>query len=205
MQFFLTVPHDSAEEPTMASMDPAELEAALAAVEEFNTDLHKAGAFRFAGRRRRGFDGEPPLFTDFGHIALGAPRNRALAANRNPSVFDLGLCGPLRADLRRRTDYCGRFRTPTLRNVALRKTFFHNGVFHSLADVVRFYARRDTHPSEFYPGGAKFDDLPGAYRANVNTDPPFGRRPGDAPALDDDEIEAVVAFLHTLTDADLAR
>ncbi len=49
MQFFLTVPHDSAEEPTMASMDPAELEAALAAVEEFNNDLHKSGAFRFAG------------------------------------------------------------------------------------------------------------------------------------------------------------
>jgi hypothetical protein len=30
-QFFLTVSHDSAEEPTMASMDAAELEAALAA------------------------------------------------------------------------------------------------------------------------------------------------------------------------------
>ena len=49
MQFFLTVPHDSAEEPTMASMDPAELGAALAAVEKFNTELHESGAFRFAG------------------------------------------------------------------------------------------------------------------------------------------------------------
>ena len=49
MQFFLTVPHDSAEEPTMASMDPAELEAALAAVEEFNNDLHKSGAFASPG------------------------------------------------------------------------------------------------------------------------------------------------------------
>ena len=49
MQFFLTVPHDTAEEPTMESMDPADLEAALAAVEEFNTALHESGAFRFAG------------------------------------------------------------------------------------------------------------------------------------------------------------
>ena len=49
MQFFLTVPHDSAEEPTMESMDPGDLEAALAAVEEFNSDLNKSGAFRFAG------------------------------------------------------------------------------------------------------------------------------------------------------------
>ena len=49
MQFFLTVPHDSAEEPTMASMDPAELEAALAAVEEFNADLRR---FRGVSVRR---------------------------------------------------------------------------------------------------------------------------------------------------------
>jgi hypothetical protein len=49
MQFFLTVPHDSADEPTMASMDAAELEAALAAVEEFNNELNKSGAFVFAG------------------------------------------------------------------------------------------------------------------------------------------------------------
>jgi hypothetical protein len=49
MQFFLTVPHDSAEEPTMASMNPAELEAALAAVQQFNTELNESGAFRFAG------------------------------------------------------------------------------------------------------------------------------------------------------------
>jgi hypothetical protein len=48
-QFFLTVPHDSAAEPTVASMDAAELEAALAAVEEFNNHLQRSGAFRFAG------------------------------------------------------------------------------------------------------------------------------------------------------------
>ncbi len=49
MQFFLTVPHDTAEEPTMASMDAADLEAALAAVNRFNTDLEESGAFVFAG------------------------------------------------------------------------------------------------------------------------------------------------------------
>jgi cytochrome c peroxidase len=149
-------------------------------------------------------DGAFPLFTDFGHIALGVPRHRGLAANADQKAFDLGLCGPLRTDLRERDDYCGRFRTPTLRNVVLRHSFFHNGVFHSLDQVLRFYARRDTHPAEFYPA-AKYDDLPSRYHANVNTDPPFDRRPGDMPALDDDEIAAVIAFLGTLTDADLAR
>ena len=48
-QYFLTLPHDSAEEPTMASMDPAELEAVKAVAGEFMTDLEKAGALRFAG------------------------------------------------------------------------------------------------------------------------------------------------------------
>lgn len=51
-QYFLTVPHDSADEPTMASMqesDPAELAAVVAAVDEFNTALKAAGALLFAG------------------------------------------------------------------------------------------------------------------------------------------------------------
>ncbi|GAA1723656.1 YciI family protein [Isoptericola hypogeus] len=48
-QYFLTLPHDSAEEPTMASMDPAELEAVMAAVGEFNTALQESGALLFLG------------------------------------------------------------------------------------------------------------------------------------------------------------
>ncbi|MBO0979010.1 YciI family protein [Microbacterium sp. SD291] len=51
-QYFLTVPHDSATEPTMESMqefDPAELAAVFAAVDEFNTALKDSGAFLFAG------------------------------------------------------------------------------------------------------------------------------------------------------------
>jgi cytochrome c peroxidase len=158
-------------------------------------------------------DGAFPLFTDFGFIALGVPRNRDLPANADPAFHDLGLCGPYRTDFslgtRQRDGYCGLFRTPTLRNVALRRSFFHNGVYHSLDEVLRFYVRRDTHPGEFYPRDAqarvrKFDDLPERYHANVNRDPPFDRGPGDALALDDAEIADVIAFLHTLTDADLA-
>ena len=47
-QYFLTVPHDTETEPTMATMDPAELEAVLAAVDAFNAELKDAGAFVFA-------------------------------------------------------------------------------------------------------------------------------------------------------------
>ena len=51
-QYFLTIPHDTADEPTMesmAEMDPAELEAMMAAVDAFNTGLKDAGAFVHAG------------------------------------------------------------------------------------------------------------------------------------------------------------
>lgn len=152
----------------------------------------------------RAKDGSPPLFTDFGLIALGVPRNRALAANRDPRFFDLGACGPWRTDLAGRDEFCGLFRTPTLRNVATRQTFFHNGIYRSLEDVLRFYVERDTNPERFYPVVAsrvrKFDDLPKQYWDNINTDPPFDRRRGGQPALDESEIRDVVAFLRTLTD-----
>ncbi|GAB2717714.1 YciI family protein [Nocardia thraciensis] len=51
-QYFLTLPHDTAEETTMESMqdmDPAELEKMMAAVEKFNNDLIAAEALVNAG------------------------------------------------------------------------------------------------------------------------------------------------------------
>jgi hypothetical protein len=48
-QFLLSVPHDSDEEPTMESMDPAELEAAMAATGAIIEELTSTGAFVFAG------------------------------------------------------------------------------------------------------------------------------------------------------------
>ncbi|MFB7797071.1 YciI family protein [Isoptericola sp. NPDC056134] len=47
--YLLSVPHDSESEPTMATMDPAELEATLAAVGAFNESLEAADALRCAG------------------------------------------------------------------------------------------------------------------------------------------------------------
>jgi cytochrome c peroxidase len=156
-------------------------------------------------RSQPGNDGTPPQFTDYGLIAIGVPRNRAIPANADPGFFDLGACGPLRIDLAGHSDYCGRFVTPSLRNVALRQNFFHNGVAHTLRDAVAFYVERDTDPGKWYPRDAagmiqKFDDLPAPYRANVNMEPPFGGKPGEPPLLSADEISDIIAFLNTLTD-----
>lgn len=156
-------------------------------------------------RSVRGKDGTSPQFTDYGLIALGLPRNPKIPANADPNFFDLGACGPLRTDLAQHGEYCGRFLTPTLRNVALRQTFFHNGKVHSLREAVEFYVERDTDPGKWYPHDPdgrvqKFDDLPPAYRDNINMEPPFGGSPGDLPKLSASEIDDVIAFLKTLTD-----
>jgi cytochrome c peroxidase len=153
-----------------------------------------------------GADGTPPLFTDFQFEALGAPRNPALQANADADYHDLGVCGPYRADMRQDTQYCGMFLTPTLRNTARRRVFFHNGVFTSLQQVMDFYAFRDVAPEKIYPRNAdgtvaKYDDLPKPYWPNVDvTDPPFDRAPGDQPAMTRAEEQDIIAFLGTLTD-----
>lgn len=146
------------------------------------------------------------LFTDFSYDNLGVPRNGAIAFNADASFFDGGLCGATRTDLAARTDLCGAFKVPSLRNVALRKRFFHNGVFDSLEQVIRFYVTRDTEPQRWYPldttgATVAYDDLLPDLRGNVNTsEGPYNRKPGEAPALTEAEISDVASFLRTLTD-----
>ena len=149
--------------------------------------------------------GRPPLFTDHQFEALGVPRNPAIPSNRDPLHFDLGICGPTRTDMRAVSAYCGYFLTPTLRNVAVRHVFFHNGVYHTLQRVLDFYDFRDTQPQRVYPrtGGVvrKYDDLPPPDRRNVDaTDRPFGQAAGSRPAMTPQQERDVIAFLRTLTD-----
>jgi cytochrome c peroxidase len=151
-------------------------------------------------------DNLPPLFTDYQYEALGVPRNAAIPANSDPDYFDLGICGPYRKDMKDQTQYCGMFLTPSLRNTATRKVYFHNGEFHTLDEVLDWYVNRDLQPERFYSkdGGGKpvkYDDIPGKYRKNVDTtDAPFDRHPGDPPALNRQEIQDIIAFLQTLND-----
>jgi cytochrome c peroxidase len=146
---------------------------------------------------------EGSLFTSYAYDAVGAPRNRAVAANADPKRYDLGLCERTQKKVPSSDPkWCGSFRIPSLRNVAVRQRFMHNGVFSKLRDVVAFYATRSTNPDLWYPHGAKFDDVPAQYRANVNTLVlPYNRHEGDPPAMDDADVDAIVAFLETLTDA----
>lgn len=158
-----------------------------------------------------GNGGSHDMTTDYSFAAVGVPRNPAIAANADVGYFDLGLCGPLRADHlpqqgRDPQHRCGLFKTPVLRNIASRKVFMHNGVFHSLRQVLQFYATRDTEPGRWYPKDKrgqvlKFNDLPLAYRASLDQQAPLDLRPvGSTPALSEQDIDDLLAFLQTLSD-----
>jgi cytochrome c peroxidase len=150
--------------------------------------------------------GRPAQFSDYQFASLGVPRNPEIPANHDPKYFDMGLCGPKRLDLAKETDFCGLFKDATLRNVATRSVFFHNGRFHSLEDVMHFYVLRDIEPSKWYPKKngklVRYDDLPPKYRDNVDAiDPPFfNQKPGGQPGLSEAEIHDLIAFLKTLND-----
>jgi cytochrome c peroxidase len=157
-----------------------------------------------------GLGGSIALFTDFTYAAIGVPRNPEIARNADASYYDLGICA--RADHQRPASakFCGMFKTPTLRNVAARGVFFHNGRFKSLPDVLRFYNTRDAQPELWYPTRdgvvQKFDDLPEAYRKNLDRQAPLdGRAVGAAAAMSEQDLSDLLAFLQTLTDADVVR
>ena len=90
----------------------------------------------------------------------------------------------------------GRFKTPTLRNVAVTAPYMHNGVFEDLRTVILFYNTYNTRSE--------------ARKINPETGAPFGPPEvavniamdelTDGPALEDQRIDALVAFLETLTD-----
>jgi len=180
-------------------------------------DAVLAGKARFTAQERRGliiFDDEnkgncaachpstssdenPPLFTDFTYDNLGVPSNAnnpflSLNSDLNPeggNFRDQGLgsgdnAAVLVADLAAQS---GKFRVPTLRNIAITAPYMHNGVFSTLKEVVDFYNTRDVE------GGIGHNINP-EIAENVNTDE-LGNL-----GLTDQEVLDLIAFLETLTD-----
>ncbi len=131
-------------------------------------------------------DGSPPLFTDFTYDNLGTPKNPEnpfylLPTELNPDGFafvDIGLGKTVNDPAQN-----GKFRVPTLRNVAVTPPYMHNGVFKTLFSVVAFYNTRDIAqwPAPEVPENVNMDEL-----GNLG--------------LTNQEVDDLVAFLKTLTD-----
>ena len=173
---------------------------------------------------------QPQLFSDQSYRAIGVPRNWVIPYNDdtksaqalsalglgvlangaatgapNHVYYDLGVCGPFRRDSLLDPGLCGAFRVPTLRNVALKHAYFHNGVFGDLFQVINFYVNREIRSSQIYltqigQADVKYNDLPARFQSNVQQRVPFRPLGNGAPRLTATEIQDVIAFLCTLTD-----
>lgn len=134
--------------------------------------------------------GRAPLFTDFTNDNLGVPKNNAnpfytQSSSINPdgaAFIDKGLGGQLNDPA-----FDGKFKVPTLRNIAVTAPYMHNGVFTTLTQVVKFY---NTSCAKGNPDGWDEPEV----KDNQNC-----TELGDL-GLTDDEIEAIILFLNTLTD-----
>lgn len=136
-------------------------------------------------------------FTDYSYHNIGVPENVSLREINGVAIgtMDDGLA--LNPVVKGAMSERGKFRTPTLRNIAVTGPYMHNGVFADLRTVVLFYNQYNTVVRE--------------RRINPETGAPF-RMPEIAgnlsveelthgPALEDQRIDALVAFMKTLTDA----
>jgi cytochrome c peroxidase len=144
------------------------------------------------------------MFTDNSYDNLGVP---ASAKMRKSPTLDKGVCThPLVSARADANSWCGAFKVPGLRNVAVRQAFFHNASITDLREVIAFYATRDTDPKRWYSTSKPLGGVHPSLRANVNRDEaPYGQKPGDQPRLSEQDTDDLLAFLHTLTDADLAE
>ncbi|SEA83372.1 Cytochrome c peroxidase [Thiothrix caldifontis] len=139
-----------------------------------------------------GSDGE--TFSNYQYHNLGVPTNVAVrAANGKPKDFvDHGL---LENPEVTEPQHDGKFKVSTLRNVAVTAPYMHNGVFNDLRTVVLFYDKFNNSERQLNPETGKPWDVP-----EVDKNLALNAEEFQVPALKDKEVDALVAFMKTLTD-----
>jgi cytochrome c peroxidase len=134
-------------------------------------------------------------FSNYQYHNIGVPMNAAVRKSNGVAgdATDDGLLNnPQVSDSAER----GKYKVPTLRNVAVTGPYMHNGSFTDLETVLRFYN--------------SYNSKSAASKLNPETGKPWGEPEvaenlslselEHGPALDDKRIQALVAFLETLTD-----
>lgn len=131
-------------------------------------------------------------FTNHQYRNIGVPSNAQLIAlgHIQEDFIDHGLLeNPAVDDLK----YDGKFKNPSLRNVAVTAPYMHNGVFKELRTVMEFYDHYNNTERTINPETGKPWRSP-----EVPTT--VDKEDLKAQALTDRKIDALVAFMKTLTD-----
>ncbi|MCB1902800.1 MAG: methylamine utilization protein MauG, partial [Gammaproteobacteria bacterium] len=134
-------------------------------------------------------------FSSYQYHNIGVPVNKAARAVNGAASdhIDRGLLDNPNID---DPVQAGKFKTPTLRNVAVTAPYMHNGVFRDLRTVVLFYNKYNSKSvkRQFNPETGE------RWRAPEVPENISLQELETGPALQERRIDALVAFLRTLTD-----
>lgn len=139
---------------------------------------------------------EGETFANYEYHNIGVPVNqnaRQLNGSKSDYVDQGLLNNPAVTDPKQ----AGKFKTPTLRNIAVTGPYMHNGVFQDLRTVVLFYNKYNSRSQkrQINPETNESWDAPEVTETLSLKELETG------PALKDKEVDALVAFMKTLTDA----
>ena len=143
-----------------------------------------------------------PLFTDQQFYALGLP---AFGPGRTRQWDQISRDVGRMAETNRLED-AYKFRTPSLRNVALTAPYGHNGAFPTLAAIIRHHADPDASRAAWTPEMANLPDVPWLAASDFAIREDRAEMARQAAARDiaptsltENEIADLVAFLNALT------
>jgi len=138
----------------------------------------------------KGEDKKGETFTNYEFHNIGTPINSALRAINGVKDIDVGLLNnPAVND----EIHKGKYKVPTLRNVAVTAPYMHNGVFKELKTVVEFYNKYNDKTKTINPETSIAWAQP-EVKENINLDDLKAKKQNDR------KMEALVAFMKLLTD-----
>ncbi|OQR41022.1 methylamine utilization protein MauG, partial [Aliarcobacter cryaerophilus] len=130
-------------------------------------------------------------FTNYEFHNIGVPVNNELREKNGINEKDLGLAA--NPNIKNKDENLGKYKTPTLRNVAVTAPYMHNGVFKDLRTVVEFYDKYNNKERTLNPE----TNLPWDEPEHKDT---ISLKELKANAQTDRKIDALVAFMKLLTD-----
>jgi cytochrome c peroxidase len=138
----------------------------------------------------KGEDKEGETFTNYEYHNIGTPINTTLRAKNGVKDLDKGLLANANV-----SDEAlkGKYKVPTLRNVAVTAPYMHNGVFKDLKTVVEFYDKYNNQERINNPETNQAWAEP-EIKENISL------KELKAKEQSDRKVEALVAFMKLLTD-----
>ena len=168
------------------------------------TEVQKRGLDLFYGRARCSTCHRGPLLSDQGFHALGLPAFGPGRTRRfDPVPRDVG-----RMSESDRLEDAYKFRTPSLRNVALTAPYGHNGSYANLKGIIRHHVDPQGSSAKWRPSDVALPNAPWLAEIDfvIQSDMREMERQSKAIGIEsvqltENEVADLISFLHALTDA----